>query len=88
MCPGWLAGAGLLRAALPPGTPAWPQVEPRKTAARSERQVDRQRRQKESELGVVCVGGWGRSKKRRRRRERKERGGEKEKEKKKGDMNK
>lgn len=36
--------AGFLRAAWPPGTPAWLQVELHTTAARSERQVDKMER--------------------------------------------
>lgn len=37
-------GAGFLRAAWPPGTPAWLRVELHTTAARSERQVDKMER--------------------------------------------
>lgn len=36
--------AGFLRAAWPPGTPAWLRVELHTTAARSERQVDKMER--------------------------------------------
>lgn len=66
MCPGWLEGAGFLRAAWPPETPASLPAELRTTAARSERQVGRQRDRRELDLGE----GWTvRKRKKRGRRE-------------------
>lgn len=76
VCPGWLAGAGFLRAAWSPGRPAWPPAELRTTAAKSDRQVERQ-----TELNWGVGGGGGvesRDSKKRRK------GGGEEK----GDMNK
>lgn len=73
VCPGWLVGAGFLRAAWPLGRPAWPPAELRTTAARSERQVERQRRV-DLEGGVE---GMGESKRRRRGKEEREGGREK-----------
>lgn len=66
-------GAGFLRAAWPLGRPAWPPAELRTTAARSERQVERQRRV-DLEGGVE---GMGESKRRRRGKEEREGGREK-----------
>lgn len=41
--PGWLGAAGCFHAAWPLGKPAWPPAELRTTAAKSERQVERDR---------------------------------------------
>ncbi len=50
VCPGWTGAAGCFRAAWPPGKPAWPPAEPRTTAARSERQVGREKTERQTRV--------------------------------------